>query len=117
MRRSIRSLTLGVAVVSYLCLGAELAQAQQLRIENAYPRQLPLGQTTLVNVVIATRDDIQSAEISPSQGVSVSSVTRGETFQGALTWFSIAIEVTGDAKPGERARWCNCRRGALSLPL
>lgn len=103
MRRSIRSLTLGVAVVSYLCLGAELAQAQQLKIENVYPRQLPLGQTTLVNVVIATRDDIQSAEISPSQGVTVSSVTRGETFQGALTWFSIAIEVTGDAKPGERA--------------
>jgi hypothetical protein len=102
MRRSIRSLiTLGVAV-SYLCLGAEVTQAQQLRIENVYPRQLPPGQTTLVNVVIATRDDIQSAEISPSQGVTVSSITRGETFQGALTWFSIAVEVTGDAKPGER---------------
>src|SRR3970282_2219289 len=77
--------------------------AQQLKIENAFPRQLPIGQTTVINVVVATRDDIQAAEILPSQGVTVSSITRGETFQGALTWSTIAVDVAKDAKPGERA--------------
>ena len=109
------------AVAPYVGPGTATAQAQQLRVENAYPRQLPLGETTVVNVVIATRDDIQSVDISPAQGVSVSGVTRGETFQGALTWFAIAIEAARDAKPGERSLVVQLPAGrtaptALSIP-
>jgi hypothetical protein len=94
---------LGCAVAAYVGPSTSAAQAQQLRIENVYPRQLPPGETAVINVVIATRDDIQSVEISPSHGVTVSAITRGETFQGALTWSSITIDVAKDAMPGERS--------------
>jgi hypothetical protein len=94
---------LACAAAAHAGPGTPPAQAQQLRIENVYPRQLPPGETTVVNVVIATRDDIQSVDVSPAQGATVSQVTRGETFQGALTWFAITIDVAKDAKPGERA--------------
>ncbi|HEY5617259.1 MAG TPA: hypothetical protein VIK60_04900 [Vicinamibacterales bacterium] len=96
-------IAIGFTVAAYLGPVVQPSYAQQLKIENAFPRQLPIGQTTVINVVVATRDDIQAAEILPSQGVTVSSITRGETFQGALTWSTIAVDVAKDAKPGERA--------------
>ena len=94
---------MGFTVAAWLGPGARPGEAQQQpRIENAYPRQLPIGQTTVVNAVLATQNQVQAAEVSPSQGVTVSNISRGESFQGALTWWSITIDVGKDAAPGER---------------
>jgi hypothetical protein len=101
--RANRSLLIvGFTAATWLGPGALPAEAQQLRIENAYPRQLPIGQTTIVNAVLANPNDVKAAEVSPSQGVTVSSISRGDSFQGALTWWSITIDVARDAAPGER---------------
>lgn len=91
-----------IVAIGFLVLGAWPAGAQQLKIENAYPRQLPPGQTTEVSVVVATLNDLQGAEMMPSQGVTVSRITREESFQGALTWFRLTIDVARDAAPGNR---------------
>ena len=85
-----------------LTLLASVSEAQQIRIEGVFPKQLPLGQATLINVAVPSRDAIQAAEISPSVGVKVSGIKLGENFQGALTWSEITIDVAKDAAPGDR---------------
>ncbi len=87
-----------------VCLGpaADRSRAQQMRIEGVFPRQLVRGQTTLMNIAVASRDNIQAAEISPSAGVRVLSIKRGENFQGALTWSELTVDVAENAMPGER---------------
>jgi hypothetical protein len=78
------------------------AQAQQpLRVEGIYPRQLPIGQTTVLSLVIPSVDDIQ-AEISPAQDVTVAKVTRGDNFQGSHTWWAIDVAVAKNAAAGDR---------------
>ncbi len=81
---------------------AQPGEAQQLRIESAYPRQLPPGQTTVIQVAISSRDPIQTAEISPAQGLRVSRIQQRESAQGALTWSELTIDVAQDAAPGTR---------------
>ncbi len=85
-----------------LTLLASVSEAQQIRIEGVFPKQLPPGQATLINVAVPSRDAIQAAEISPSVGVKVSGIKLGENFQGALTWSEITIDVAKDAAPGDR---------------
>jgi len=87
------------------CLGpgVHFSEAQQIRIESFFPRQLPLGQATVINVAVPSRDAIQAAEISPSPGVKVSGIKRGQNIQGALTWSELTIDVANDAAPGDRA--------------
>jgi hypothetical protein len=93
-----------VVFILLVCLGPGVppTQAQQIRIEGVFPRQLPRGQATLVNVAIPSRDAIQAADISPSAGVKVSSIKLGQNFQGALTWSELTIDVAQEALPGER---------------
>jgi len=77
VHRAIRSVVIiGFISTTWLTLDVKSAEAQQLRVENAYPRQLPIGQTTIVNAVLANPNDVKAAEVSPSQGVTV---TRGTT--------------------------------------
>jgi hypothetical protein len=103
VHRAIRFvIIIGFAGATWLALGVQTSEAQQLRIENAYPRQLPIGQTTVVHAVLANPNDVQAAEVSPSQGVTVSGISRGDSFQGALTWWAITIDVAKDAAPGDR---------------
>ena len=97
-----RSLVGGLIVVACLGPGVQTAGAQQLRIESAFPRQLPPGQTTTIHLIIGSREPIQSAEISPPQGITVSRIQQGESTQGALTWSHLTFEVARDAKPGAR---------------
>jgi len=85
-----------------LVASAQPGEAQQLRIESAYPRQLPPGQTTVIHVAISSRDPIQTAEISPAQGLRVSRIQQRESAQGALTWSELTIDVALDAAPGTR---------------
>lgn len=93
---------IGVAAAACLGPGVKLIHAQQpLRVEGIYPRQLPPAQTTVINLVIPSVDEIQP-EISPPQGVTVTSVTRGDNFQGSHTWWAIAVAVANTAAPGDR---------------
>jgi hypothetical protein len=93
---------IGFTLLTCLGLGVPLSEAQQIRIEGAFPRQLLRGQANLINVAVPSRDAIQAAEISPSAGVRVSGIKPGQNFQGALTWSELTIEVAEEAAPGER---------------
>jgi len=103
MSSTIRSFV-GIAAACLLALGAgaQPCEAQQFRIESAYPRQLPPGQTTVVHVAISSRDAIQAAEITPAQGLRVSGIQQRENTQGTLTWSELTIEAAPDAAPGTR---------------
>jgi len=93
---------IGFTLLVYLGPGVNSSEAQQIRIEGVFPRQLPRGQATVINVAVPSRDAIQSAEISPSTGVKVSGIKPGRNFQGALTWSELTIDVAKDAAPGDR---------------
>jgi hypothetical protein len=96
--------SVGIAAVSLVFLvgGAQPGDAQPLRIESAFPRHLPPGQTTVIHVAVSSRDAIQAAEISPAQGLKVSRIQQRETTQGVLTWSELTIEAAPDAAPGTR---------------
>ena len=111
---------IAIALTVAACLGpgVQRAEAQQpLRVEGVYPRQLPVGRSTVVSVVVTTLDELQ-AEIAPSQGLTVLSVTRGDSFQGAHTWWAIAVDVGRDAAPGDRTLTLRFSGGrAISTPV
>ena len=101
-RRLRQVVAFGIVAVACLSAGAGRADAQQpLRVEGIYPRQLPRGQSTVINLVVPTVDEA-SPEITPSQGVSVTRAVRGDSFQGAHTWWAITVQVDPGAAPGER---------------
>lgn len=93
-----------IAFIVLVCVGPGVhsSEAQTVRIEGLFPRQLPRGQSTVISVAVPSRDGVQSAEITPAAGVKVSGVTRGENIQGTLTWSEITIDVAPDAAPGDR---------------
>ena len=92
-----------VSLVLVLPLGAFVQRAQaQVRMEGMFPRQLPRGQETVVHVAVQNQDAVQVVEVSPAAGVKVSSIKKGESFQGAYTWSELHIAVAGDAAPGKR---------------
>jgi hypothetical protein len=95
-------IVIGLIVPACLWLAVPLSEAQEIRIEGVFPRQLPRGQATVINVAIPSRDPIQSAEISPSAGMKVSGIKAGQNFQGALTWSELTIDVAAEAVPGQR---------------
>jgi hypothetical protein len=95
-----------VAVIGFvlaLSVVAFVHQAEaQVRIEGMFPRQLPRGQETVVHVAVQSQNAIQAVEVAPSAGVKLSSIKKGESFQGAYTWSELHIAVAGDAAPGKR---------------
>ena len=80
----------------------EVADAQQVQIAGMFPRQLPRGQETVVNVAVQNHDPIQAIEVSPAAGVKISGIKKGEDFQGNYTWSEFLIAVAPDAAPGPR---------------
>ena len=95
-------ITIGITIAACFGPGVPRAEAQQpLRVEGIYPRQLPPAQSTVINLVVPTVDEFKP-EIAPAQGVTVSSVMRGDNFQGAHTWWALTVDVAKDAKPGDR---------------
>src|SRR5262244_1387917 len=90
---------IGFSLLVSLGSGVALCEAQEIRIEGLFPRQLPRGQATIINVAIPSRDAIQSGEISPSAGMKVSGIKAGQNFQGALTWWELTIDVAAEAVP------------------
>ena len=89
-----------LSVASVLGQGAPRPQA----IETVYPRHAARGQTTVINVAIVSRDEVQAAEISPSAGVTVSGIKgSGSGTEQAVGWWEITLDVAKDAAPGDRS--------------
>jgi len=95
-------IVIGFTFLACLGPGVHFIEAQQIRIEGVFPRQLPRGQASVVNVAVPSRDAIQAAEISPAAGVKVSGIKLGQSIQGALTWSELTVDVAKDAAPGDR---------------
>ena len=108
---------IGFAVLACLAMSVRGSDAQAgcalgtgcaLRVENFFPHQVPRGRVTVINLIIATQDEIQSAEVTPAAGVTISGIKQGEPgnprgrFPGWSMWSSMAIEVASDAAPGDR---------------
>jgi len=95
----------GVAVsLSVVSVLGQGAQQPQLRVETVYPRHVARGRTTVINVAILSRDAVQAAEISPSTGVTVSSIKgSGSETEQAVGWWEITLDVAKDAAPGDRS--------------
>lgn len=99
----VRCAVIGCAAVIGLVAGAAQALAQPpLRVDGIYPRQLPRGETTTISLAIPTLDAIESIDVSPAAGVTVSALTRGEEFQGNNRWWTVAVAVAPDVAPGGR---------------
>jgi hypothetical protein len=100
-RRS--SIAAGVALAACFCLAPQIMEAQQVAIEAVFPAQMPRGQSTIVNVAFPGRDlVVQSAEISPSAGITISGIRPAAESQG-VAWWELTVDVAKDAAPGSRS--------------
>ena len=81
-----------------------LAQGtQQISVETFYPRYAAAGRTTVINVAVPRSNEVQSAEISPSSGVTVAGITGKATSDQAIGWWEVTLDVAKDATPGDRS--------------
>ena len=100
--QDVRAIVVGLTFLAGLGVGVRSSEAQPIKVEGFFPRQLPRGQVTVVSLAVPSRDAIRAAEISPAADVKVSGITLGQPIQGALTWSEITFDVAKDAAPGDR---------------
>jgi len=83
---------------------AQMSYAQQVAgvIGSVYPTQLMPGQSTSVHIALARNNPVQSIEVTPSTGVTVSDITFRDLNQGSV-WWEFTVTVATDAAPGRRA--------------
>lgn len=92
------------ALVFVLFIGtAHLSHAQQAPgvIGSVYPTQLTPGQSTVVHIALGRNNPVQSIEITPSSGVTVSEMKSRDLNQGSV-WWEFSVTVAKDAAPGPR---------------
>jgi hypothetical protein len=83
---------------------AQNTQPPALRVEAVYPRHAPRGQTTVISVAVPSPETVQSAEIQPSAGVTVSGLKgTGSGSEQNIGWWEISLDVAQDAAPGARS--------------
>jgi hypothetical protein len=87
-------LFVGVAHVSY-------AQQAPGVIGSVYPTQLMPGQSTAVHIALGRNNPVQSIEITPSTGVTVTDVKFRDLNQGSV-WWEFTVTVAKDAPAGPR---------------
>ena len=79
-------------------------QQRQVTVETMYPRHAAPGRTTVLSVAVPGQDRVQTAEISPSTGVTVSGIKgNGSETEQAIGWWEITLDVAKDAAPGDRS--------------
>lgn len=92
-----------------------LAQQVQIRVEFQYPRYAARGQATVINVAVPSPDRVQSAEISPATGVTVSGIKgSGSGSEQNVGWWEVTLDVAKDAAPGDRSLVLVLPRGRTS---
>jgi len=103
-RRHFRIVVLGALVCGALIAFAQVCSAQQVpgAIGSVYPTQLMPGQGTVVHVALARNNPVQSIEITPSTGVTVSDIKSRDLNQGSV-WWEFTVTVAKDATAGPRA--------------
>jgi hypothetical protein len=99
------SIVVGFMFLAFLGPAAHAGNAQGLPgiIENYYPTQFPLGQTTVLNVAMTggRANPVQSIEIAPSAGVTIGAMKPSVPSEGVV-WWEIPITIAKDAAPGDR---------------
>jgi hypothetical protein len=91
------------------------AQQAQIRVEFLYPRYAARGQATVINVAVPSPDRVQSAEISPATGVTVSGIKgSGSGSEQNVGWWEVTLDVAKDATPGDRSLVLVLPRGRTS---
>ena len=97
-------LGVGFSLLTVVSALAQSAQRPPVRAETLYPRHAAPGRTTVINVAIPSPDMVQSAEVSPSTGVTVSGIKgSGSGSEQNIGWWEITLDVAKDAAPGDRS--------------
>ena len=111
------SIVFGITLVTCLGPGARFSGAQQpVTIESVFPAQVPRGQSTVLNVAVpGAALMVQSAEISPAAGVTVSGIKRAADSQN-IAWWEVTVDVAGDAALGNRTLILVMPMGRRTLP-
>jgi hypothetical protein len=83
--------------------GAHAGNAQPVPgvIGSYYPTQLVPGQATVLHLALGRNNPVQSIEITPSTGITVSGMTSRDLNQGSV-WWEFTVTVAKDAAPGPR---------------
>lgn len=100
----LRSMVVGL--MGCLAVLAPAAEAQQpAAVEYAFPTQLARGQATVVHLAIPGRLVFQSAEVSPSAGVTVAGVMNRKPpeLSQNVGWWDVTLDIARDAMPGPRS--------------
>ena len=102
-RRFVIALSGALAYLAVIGI-AQIARAQQAQtlIGSVYPTQLTPGQSTSVHVALPRTNPVQSIEITPSTGITVSNLKSRDLNQGSV-WWEFTVGVAKDAVPGPRA--------------
>ena len=104
MNSRVRSqLVTACAVLVSLAPGARSASAQAITgtIGSIYPTQLAPGQSTVLHIAMSRGVPVQSIEITPAAGITVSATTQRDLHQGSV-WWEFTVTVARDAVPGPR---------------
>jgi hypothetical protein len=82
---------------------AHVSSAQQApgAIGSVYPTQLMPGQSTSVHIALPRVNPVQSIEITPSAGLTVSDMKSRDLNQGSV-WWEFTVTVAKGATPGPR---------------
>jgi hypothetical protein len=87
-----------IPVVSVLGQGT-----QQISVETFYPRHAGVGRTTVINVAVPRGSEVESAEVSPPSGVTVTRITGKAASDQAIGWWEVTLDVAKDVTPGDRS--------------
>ena len=90
-----------IALASLASVDGARAQGLPNVIEGFFPTQLVAGQSNVLHLGIPGRGEVTGVEISPSAGVTVKDIKRGDVREGSLFW-DVTIDVAADAMPGNR---------------
>ncbi|HEY3158212.1 MAG TPA: hypothetical protein VGJ78_04550 [Vicinamibacterales bacterium] len=93
----------GCLVLMLLGAGAHAGNAQPVPgvIGSYYPTQLVPGQATVLHLALGRNNPVQSIEITPSTGITVSGMTSRDLNQGSV-WWEFTVTVAKGAAPGPR---------------
>lgn len=102
MQRHLVCTTVGILLMSASVLAQNAPPP--LRVETVYPRYAPRGQTTVINVAVPSPAMVQSAEISPPAGVTVSGIKgSGSGSEQNIGWWEVTLDIAPDAAAGDRS--------------